>query len=164
MISVIRLGYGTRNNYPSVFYHAHLELVAVNTFAIASISIMTCLIVDRYIFIFFPVRIRSRNARKNIRSFILCSFILGFAVSSFYFFCKKIITAYESSNFTEDHCIGKRSANRNENSIWTARRYRNSLHTAWKHFYHPKCFMECIHLDHGSRATTLSNYNSSFTE
>ncbi|XP_068969898.1 probable G-protein coupled receptor B0563.6 [Bombus flavifrons] len=78
----IRLGYGTRNNYPSVFYHAHLELVAVNTFAIASISIMTCLIVDRYIFIFFPVRIRSRNARKNIRSFILCSFILGFAVSA----------------------------------------------------------------------------------
>ncbi|XP_043524773.1 probable G-protein coupled receptor B0563.6 isoform X1 [Frieseomelitta varia] len=78
----IRLGYGLRNNYPSVFYHAHLELVAVNTFAIASILIMTCLIVDRYIFIFFPARIRSRNARKNVRSFILCSFILGFAVSA----------------------------------------------------------------------------------
>ncbi|KOX68425.1 hypothetical protein WN51_03911 [Melipona quadrifasciata] len=42
----IRLGYGLRNNYPSVFYHAHLELVAVNTFAIASILIMTCLIVS----------------------------------------------------------------------------------------------------------------------
>ncbi|PBC33692.1 G-protein coupled receptor [Apis cerana cerana] len=37
----IRLGFGMKNNYPSVFYHAHLELVAVNTFAIASILIMT---------------------------------------------------------------------------------------------------------------------------
>lgn len=78
----IRLGFGMKNNYPSVFYHAHLELVAVNTFAIASILIMTSVIVDRYIFIFFPTRIRSRNTRKNIRSFILCSFILGFAVSA----------------------------------------------------------------------------------
>lgn len=78
----IRLGYGMKNNYPSVFYHAHLEQVAVNTFAAASILIMTCLIVDRYIFIFFPARIRGRNARKNVRSFILCSFILGFAVSA----------------------------------------------------------------------------------
>ncbi|XP_076233514.1 putative G-protein coupled receptor B0563.6 [Calliopsis andreniformis] len=79
---MLRLGYGMRNNYPSVFYHAHLELVAVNTFAIASILIMTCLIVDRYIFIFFPARIRSRNARKNCNTFVLCSFILGFAVSA----------------------------------------------------------------------------------
>ncbi|XP_017767041.1 PREDICTED: probable G-protein coupled receptor B0563.6 [Eufriesea mexicana] len=78
----IRLGYGMKNNYPSVFYHAHLELVAVNTFAIATILIMTCLIVDRYIFIFFPARIRSRNARKNVHSFTLCSFILGFAISA----------------------------------------------------------------------------------
>ncbi|XP_076675252.1 putative G-protein coupled receptor B0563.6 isoform X2 [Andrena cerasifolii] len=78
----IRLGRGIRNNYPSVFYHAHLELVAVNTFAIATILIMACLIVDRYIYIFFPARIRSRNARKNCRSFILYSFILGFAVSA----------------------------------------------------------------------------------
>ncbi|XP_017788131.1 PREDICTED: probable G-protein coupled receptor B0563.6 [Habropoda laboriosa] len=78
----VRLGYGMKNNYPSVFYHAHLELVAVNTFAIAGILIMTCLIVDRYIFIFFPARMRSRNARKNVRTFILCSFILGFAVSA----------------------------------------------------------------------------------
>lgn len=70
-----------RNNYPSVFYHAHLELVSVNSFAIASILIMTCLTVDRYIFIFFPARIRGRNARKNCNSFVLCSFILGFAVS-----------------------------------------------------------------------------------
>lgn len=69
-----------KNNYPSAFYHAHMELVAVNVFALASILIMTCLIVDRYIFIFFPARIRSRNARKNVRSFIMCSFILGFAV------------------------------------------------------------------------------------
>ncbi|XP_043253735.1 probable G-protein coupled receptor B0563.6 [Colletes gigas] len=78
----VRLGHGMKNNYPSVFYHAHLELVAVNTFSIASILIMTCLIVDRYIFIFFPARIRGRNARKNVRSSILCSFILGFAVSA----------------------------------------------------------------------------------
>ncbi|OAD60816.1 hypothetical protein WN48_04583, partial [Eufriesea mexicana] len=42
----IRLGYGMKNNYPSVFYHAHLELVAVNTFAIATILIMTCLIIS----------------------------------------------------------------------------------------------------------------------
>ncbi|KOC70857.1 putative G-protein coupled receptor AH9.1 [Habropoda laboriosa] len=42
----VRLGYGMKNNYPSVFYHAHLELVAVNTFAIAGILIMTCLIVS----------------------------------------------------------------------------------------------------------------------
>nr|XP_003708230.1 PREDICTED: probable G-protein coupled receptor AH9.1 isoform X1 [Megachile rotundata]XP_012152376.1 PREDICTED: probable G-protein coupled receptor AH9.1 isoform X1 [Megachile rotundata]XP_012152377.1 PREDICTED: probable G-protein coupled receptor AH9.1 isoform X1 [Megachile rotundata] len=78
----VRLGYGMKNNYPSVFYHAYLELVAVNTFAISSILIMTCLIVDRYIFIFFPARIRSRNARKSVRSFVLCSFIVGFAASA----------------------------------------------------------------------------------
>lgn len=78
----IRLGYGMRNNYPSAFYHAHLELAAVNTFAVAAVLVMTCLIVDRYIFIFFPARIRNRNARKNVRSFTLCSFILGFAVSA----------------------------------------------------------------------------------
>ncbi|XP_076754892.1 putative G-protein coupled receptor B0563.6 [Xylocopa sonorina] len=78
----VRLGYGIKNNYPSAFYHAYLELAAVNTFAIASILIMTCLITDRYIFIFFPARIRNRNARKNVRSFILCSFILGFTVSA----------------------------------------------------------------------------------
>ncbi|XP_017884063.1 probable G-protein coupled receptor B0563.6 [Ceratina calcarata] len=78
----IRLGFGMRNNYPSVFYHAHLELVAVNTFAIAAVLIMSCLILDRYTFIFFPARIRNRNARKNVRSFTLCSFIVGFAVSA----------------------------------------------------------------------------------
>ncbi|XP_029033018.1 probable G-protein coupled receptor B0563.6 isoform X2 [Osmia bicornis bicornis] len=77
-----RLGYGMKNDYPSAFYHAYLELVVVNTFAIASILIMTCLIIDRYIFIFFPARIRSRNARKSVRSFVLCSFILGFAASA----------------------------------------------------------------------------------
>nr|XP_031844604.1 probable G-protein coupled receptor B0563.6 [Nomia melanderi]XP_031844605.1 probable G-protein coupled receptor B0563.6 [Nomia melanderi]XP_031844606.1 probable G-protein coupled receptor B0563.6 [Nomia melanderi] len=78
----IRLGHGMKNNYPSAFYHAHMELVAVNVFALASILIMTCLIVDRYIFIFFPARIRSRNARKDVRSFVLCSFIIGFAISA----------------------------------------------------------------------------------
>ncbi|KZC13299.1 putative G-protein coupled receptor AH9.1 [Dufourea novaeangliae] len=41
-----RLGQGTKDNYPSVFYHAHLELVAVNTFSVASILIMTCLIIS----------------------------------------------------------------------------------------------------------------------
>ncbi|XP_054008703.1 probable G-protein coupled receptor B0563.6 isoform X1 [Hylaeus anthracinus] len=79
---LVRLGHGMKNNYPSVFYHAHLELVAVNTFSTASVLIMACLIVDRYIFIFFPARIRGRNARKNVRSSILCSFILGFAVTA----------------------------------------------------------------------------------
>lgn len=77
-----RLGYGMRNDYPSVFYHAHLELVAVNTFSTASTLIMTCLIVDRYIFVFFPARIRSGNIRKNVKSFILSSFIFGFSVSA----------------------------------------------------------------------------------
>ncbi|XP_076653752.1 putative G-protein coupled receptor B0563.6 [Halictus rubicundus] len=78
----VRLGYGMQNNYPSGFYHAHMELVAINIFAVASILIMTCLILDRYIFIFFPARIRSRNARKNVRSIVLCSFIVGFAISA----------------------------------------------------------------------------------
>ncbi|XP_078045300.1 putative G-protein coupled receptor B0563.6 [Augochlora pura] len=78
----VRLGYGMKNNYPSAFYHAHMELVAVNIFSAASILIITCLIVDRYIFIFFPPRIRTRNARKNVRSVILCSFIVGFAISA----------------------------------------------------------------------------------
>ncbi|XP_011865745.1 PREDICTED: probable G-protein coupled receptor B0563.6 [Vollenhovia emeryi] len=78
----LRLGYGMSNNYPSAFYHAHLELVILNGFSAASVFIMVCLIVDRYIFVFFPARIRTGNARKNINSFILSSFIAGFMISS----------------------------------------------------------------------------------
>lgn len=68
------------NNYPSAFYHAHLELVVLNAFSAASVFIMVCLIVDRYIFVFFPARIRTGSARKNIGSSILSSFIAGFMV------------------------------------------------------------------------------------
>lgn len=78
----IRLDYETQNNYPSTFYSAHLELVALNTFSTAGTLIMTCLVVDRYIFLFCPARIRTGNARKNAKSFILYAFILGFAVSA----------------------------------------------------------------------------------
>lgn len=68
------------NNYLLAFYHAHLELVILNAFSAASVFIMVCLIVDRYIFVFFPARIRTGNARKNVGSYILYSFIVGFAV------------------------------------------------------------------------------------
>ncbi|XP_032675015.1 probable G-protein coupled receptor B0563.6 isoform X2 [Odontomachus brunneus] len=77
----LRLGYGMSGNYLSAFYHAHLELVILNTFSAASVLIMVCLIVDRYIFVFFPARIRTGNARKNVSSFILSSFIAGFVIS-----------------------------------------------------------------------------------
>jgi len=82
-VSALRLGYGMSNNYPSAFYHAHLELVILNTFSAASVFIMVCLIVDRYIFVFFPARIRTGNVRKNVNSFILSSFIAGFMVNYF---------------------------------------------------------------------------------
>ncbi|XP_072745426.1 probable G-protein coupled receptor B0563.6 [Anoplolepis gracilipes] len=78
----LRLSYGMNNNYLSAFYHAHLELVILNAFSAASVFIMVCLIVDRYIFVFFPARIRTGNTRKNINSFILSSFIAGFVISS----------------------------------------------------------------------------------
>ncbi|XP_067205646.1 probable G-protein coupled receptor B0563.6 isoform X2 [Linepithema humile] len=77
----LRLGYGMSNNYPSAFYHAHLELVVLNAFSAASVFIMVCLIVDRYIFVFFPARIRTGSARKNVGSSILSSFIAGFMIS-----------------------------------------------------------------------------------
>lgn len=78
----LRLGYGMNSNYLSAFYHAHLELVILNAFSAASIFIMVCLIVDRYIFVFFPARIRTGSTRKNVNSFILSSFIAGFVISS----------------------------------------------------------------------------------
>lgn len=78
----LRLGYGMSNNYPSAFYHAHLELVILNAFSAASVFIMVCLIVDRYIFVFLPARIRTGNVRKNVNTFILSSFIAGFMISS----------------------------------------------------------------------------------
>ncbi|XP_025989946.1 probable G-protein coupled receptor B0563.6 [Solenopsis invicta] len=78
----LRLGYGMSNNYPSAFYHAHLELVILNAFSAASVFIMVCLIVDRYMFVFFPARIRTGSTRKNVNSFVLCSFIAGFMISS----------------------------------------------------------------------------------
>ncbi|XP_020293399.1 probable G-protein coupled receptor B0563.6 isoform X2 [Pseudomyrmex gracilis] len=77
----LRLGYGMSNNYPSAFYHAHLELVIMNAFSVASVFIMLCLIVDRYIFVFFPSRFRTGNARKNVHNLILFSFIAGFVIS-----------------------------------------------------------------------------------
>lgn len=77
----LRLGYGMSNNYPSAFYHAHLELVFLNAFSAASVFIMVCLIVDRYIFVFFPARIRTGKTRKNVNTFILSSFIAGFMIS-----------------------------------------------------------------------------------
>lgn len=77
----LRLGYGMGNDYPSVFYYAHLELVILNAFSAASVFIMVCLIVDRYIFIFFPARIRTGNTRKNVNTYILSSFIAGFVMS-----------------------------------------------------------------------------------
>jgi len=80
-ISALRLSYGMSNNYPSAFYYAHLELVILNAFSAASVFIMVCLIVDRYIFVFFPARIRTGNVRKNVNSFILSSFIAGFMVN-----------------------------------------------------------------------------------
>ncbi|XP_077267638.1 putative G-protein coupled receptor B0563.6 isoform X3 [Temnothorax americanus] len=80
-VSALRLGYGMSNNYPSAFYHAHVELVVLNAFSAASVFIMVCLIVDRYIFVFFPSRIRTGNVRKNVNSFVLSSFIAGFMIS-----------------------------------------------------------------------------------
>ncbi|XP_011646025.1 probable G-protein coupled receptor B0563.6 [Pogonomyrmex barbatus] len=77
----LRLGYGMSNNYPAAFYYAHLELVILNAFSAASAFIMVCLIVDRYIFVFFPARIRTGNTRKNVNNFILSSFIAGFVIS-----------------------------------------------------------------------------------
>ncbi|XP_029164599.1 probable G-protein coupled receptor B0563.6 isoform X2 [Nylanderia fulva] len=77
----IRLGYGMNNNYLPAFYYAHIELVVLNAFSAASVFIMVCLIVDRYIFVFFPARIRTGSTRKNVNSFIVSSFIAGFLVS-----------------------------------------------------------------------------------
>lgn len=77
----LRLGYGMNNNYLSALYYAHIELVILNAFSAASVFIMVCLIVDRYIFVFFPTRIRTGNTRKNVNSFIVSSFIAGFLVS-----------------------------------------------------------------------------------
>lgn len=82
-VPALRLGYGMSGNYLLAFYHAHLELVILNAFSAASVLIMVCLIVDRYIFVFFPARIRTGNARKNASSFILSSFIAGFVVKHF---------------------------------------------------------------------------------
>lgn len=79
-ISALRLGYGMNNNYLSALYYAHIELVILNAFSAASVFIMVCLIVDRYIFVFFPTRIRTGNTRKNVNSFIVSSFIAGFLV------------------------------------------------------------------------------------
>ncbi|XP_014475314.1 PREDICTED: probable G-protein coupled receptor B0563.6 [Dinoponera quadriceps] len=81
MTITLRLGYGMSENYLLAFYHAHFELVILNAFSAASVLIMVCLIVDRYIFVFFPARIRTGNARKNASSFILSSFIAGFMIS-----------------------------------------------------------------------------------
>ena len=68
----------------------------------------------------------------------MCSFILGFAVSAP---LTGMRTVYEQQEDT--------------GTLFTLR--ENTSITR-------KCFMERIHLDHGSRVTTLPNYNSSFTE
>ncbi|XP_015435906.1 PREDICTED: probable G-protein coupled receptor AH9.1 [Dufourea novaeangliae] len=112
-----RLGQGTKDNYPSVFYHAHLELVAVNTFSVASILIMTCLIVDRYIFIFFPARIRNRNARKNVHSFVLCSFIFGFAISAPLAIMRMV---HEWQDGTGNHFSLRENVSVTRNGLWHA--------------------------------------------
>ncbi|XP_012265703.2 probable G-protein coupled receptor B0563.6 [Athalia rosae] len=76
-----RLGYGISGYYLAAVYHAHVELVAVNTFMAASVFIMACLTVDRYLSVFLPGRLRGGYIRRNSNAAIAVSFLVGFLVS-----------------------------------------------------------------------------------
>ncbi|XP_046623235.1 probable G-protein coupled receptor B0563.6 [Neodiprion virginianus] len=76
-----RLGYGVSGYYVAALYHAHVELVAVNTFMASSVLIMACLTVDRYLSVFLPGRLRGGYIRRNSNVAIALSFLVGFLVS-----------------------------------------------------------------------------------
>lgn len=79
-VTAARLGYGVNGYYLSAIYQAHVELVAANTFMAASIFIMACLTVDRYLSVFLPGRLRGGYIRRNSHAAIVVSFVVGFLV------------------------------------------------------------------------------------
>ncbi|XP_050465299.1 probable G-protein coupled receptor B0563.6 isoform X1 [Cataglyphis hispanica] len=111
----LRLGYGMNNNYLSAFYYAYLELVILNAFSAASVFIMVCLIVDRYVFVFFPARIRTGNTRKNVNTFILSSFIAGFVISSPLSIMR---TVYAEQNGPDMFFILRENVSVTQSKIW----------------------------------------------
>nr|CAD7446342.1 unnamed protein product [Timema bartmani] len=78
---VMRLNRCPSLTYAAAFFHAHAELVATNSCMAASIFIVVCLTIDRYISVCLPTKFRSVHTRRNARIAIATSYALAVAIS-----------------------------------------------------------------------------------
>nr|CAD7426711.1 unnamed protein product [Timema monikensis] len=78
---VMRLNRCPSLTYAAAFFHAHAELVATNSCMAASIFIVVCLTIDRYISVCLPTKFRSVHTRRNARVAIATSYALAVAIS-----------------------------------------------------------------------------------
>ena len=76
--------------YIRSFYQAYVLLPVVNAFITDSVWITTAVSVERYIFVAFPFRSRSRCTEKYSRIFVLVIFVSALIMIFPYFFYKRI--------------------------------------------------------------------------
>ncbi|KAJ9595039.1 hypothetical protein L9F63_013667 [Diploptera punctata] len=77
----VRLSKSHGHSYFAAFFHAHIELAAINSLMASSIFNVVCLTVDRYISVCLPTKFRSVHTRRNAHLAVAGSYLLAIAIS-----------------------------------------------------------------------------------